>query len=49
MRDLETPCAFVQFNLNNTASKEELTPIMITSIDKIINTFIDCLYYRHNY
>ena len=37
------PDFLLQFNLNNTEGFDNIniTPIMITSTDKIINTFID--------
>ena len=42
MRALSLPVFSSQFNLNNTDGEvtNKITPIMITSIDKIINTFI---------
>ena len=42
MSILSFPVFSFQFNLNNTDGEaiNRITPIMITSIDKIINTFI---------
>ena len=42
MSILSFPVFSSQFNLNNTDGEDtnRITPIMITSIDKIINTFI---------
>jgi len=42
IRIFSLPVFSFQFNLNNTegGAINKITPIMITSIDKIINTFI---------
>ena len=46
MRILSFPVFSSQFNLNNTDGEatNKITPIVITSIDKIINTFIFFLF-----
>ena len=43
IRIFSFPFFSVQFNLNNTegVAINKITPIIITSIDKIINTFIN--------